>query len=315
MEGSKLAGISGVILSAGKGSRIDPFNAHFPKPLLPIGNKPIMEHHLDLFKSIGIRRVHVVVGHLMDRIINQFGRGSELGMDIQYVEQQQILGIAHAVGRIESRVEGPFLLCLGDIFFLTKNFEKLVQRYERGDVAAVLAVKEEESVESVKRNFTVETDKKGYVTRVVEKPRAPRTLIKGCGIYLFGPEIFDAIRRTPRTALRDEYEITSSIQLLIEDGYRVATEPVIDWDLNVTFPSDLVDGNIAWLKRQGMNNLVDPTARIDSSVTLDKCIIGANVQISGPRRLSQSVVLPKTHLLPGEDLHRCLVSGDLIARC
>ncbi|HMS17561.1 MAG TPA: nucleotidyltransferase family protein [Planctomycetota bacterium] len=307
--------ITGVILSAGKGSRIDPFNAHFPKPLLPIGNKPIMEHHLDLFKSIGIKQVHIVVGHLMDRIINQFGRGSELGMDIQYVEQEHILGIAHAVGRIESRVDGPFLLCLGDIFFLTQNFHRLVERYQRGDVAAVLAVKEESSVEPVKRNFTVETDEDGYVKRVVEKPRSPRTLIKGCGIYLFGPEIFDAIRRTPRTALRDEYEITNSIQLLIEDGYKVATEPVIDWDLNVTFPSDLVDGNLAWLDRLGVENLVDPTAQISGAVDLHQCIIGRGVHIQGPRRLSQSVVLPHTILQPGEDLHRCLVSKDLIARC
>lgn len=307
--------LAGVILSAGKGSRIDPFNAHFPKPLLPVGNKPIMEHHMDLFRSIGITDVHVVVGHLMDRIINHFGRGGDLGLNIRYVEQEQILGIAHAVGRIEPRVDGPFLLCLGDIFFLTSRLERLVERYGRGDVAAVLAVKEEETAEPVKRNFTVETDGQGYVAKVVEKPRSPRTLIKGCGIYLFGPEIFDAIRRTPRTALRDEYEITNSIQLLIEDGYRVAAEPVIDWDLNVTFPSDLLDGNIAWLERQGLRNLVDPAASVAPDVVLDQCIVGAGARLLGPRRLAQCVVLPGTRLAGGGDLHRCLVSGEIIARC
>ena len=307
--------LTGVILSAGKGSRIDPFNAHFPKPLLPVGNKPIMQHHLEMFRDLGIQQTHIVVGHLMDRIINYFGRGTEMGLDIQYVEQEHILGIAHAVGRIEPKVDGPFLLCLGDIFFLTKELGRLVERYEQGDVAAVLAVKEETSPEPVRRNFTVETDDEGFVTRVVEKPRNPRTLIKGCGIYLFGPEIFDAIRRTPRTALRDEYEITNSIQILIDDGHKVVTEPVIDWDLNVTFPGDLLDGNIAWLDRMGMDNLIDPTAMVDENVSLDRCIVAPRAQLKGPRRLSQTVILPDTVLDAGEDLHRALVSHDLIARC
>ena len=105
----------GVILSAGKGSRIDPFNAHFPKPLLPIGNRPIMGHHLETYRGLGITKCCVVVGHLMDRIINHFGRDANAGLDIRYVEQNDILGIAHAVGQVEPYVDGPFLLCLGDI--------------------------------------------------------------------------------------------------------------------------------------------------------------------------------------------------------
>jgi len=305
----------GVILSAGKGSRIDPFNAHFPKPLLPIGNRPIMGHHLELFRSLDIKRCCIVVGHLMDRIINEFGRGSSVGLDIQYVEQQQILGIAHAVGQVEPWVDGPFMLCLGDIFYLASDMARMVERYKRGDVSAVLAVKEEESPEPVRRNFTVELDDHGFVTRVVEKPRNPANLLKGCGIYLFGPEVFDAIRRTPRTALRDEYEITSSIQIMIDAGLKVAVEPVIDWDLNVTYPGDLVDGNIAFLERTGQDNLIDPTAKIGEGVVLERCVVGARANLAGPRKLRDSVVLADGQLGPGEDLHRTLVSQDLVSRC
>jgi len=305
----------GVILSAGKGSRIDPFNAHFPKPLLPIGNRPIMGHHLELFRSLGVERCCVVVGHLMDRIINHFGRGGDAGLDIQYVEQDKILGIAHAVGRAEPHVDGPFILCLGDIFYLSSEMERMVARYRRGDVAAVLAVKEENDVAAVKRNFTVELDADGYVTRVVEKPREPANNLKGCGIYVFGPEIFDAIRRTPRTALRDEYEITNSIQILIDDGHKVAVESVIDWDLNVTFPGDLVDGNIAYLNHKDADNLIDPSAHVAEGVTLSRCVIGAGARVTGSGKLRDTVVLANSVVEVNQDLHRALVSGDLISRC
>lgn len=305
----------GVILSAGKGSRIDPFNAHFPKPLLPIGNRPIMGHHLETYRGLGITKCCVVVGHLMDRIINHFGRDANAGLDIRYVEQNDILGIAHAVGQVEPYVDGPFLLCLGDIFYLAKDIDRLVTRYEQGDVAAVLAVKEEDDPDIVRRNFSVEVDDDGFVARVVEKPREPASLLKGCGIYLFGPEVFDAIRRTPRTALRNEYEITSSIQILIDDGHKVAVEPVIDWDLNVTFPGDLLDGNITYLRHLGLDNLIDETATIEDGVTLTRCVVGAGARVKGPGKLADCVVLPGTVVDAGQDLRRALVSPGLVSRC
>jgi dTDP-glucose pyrophosphorylase len=307
-----LTSITGVVLSAGKGTRIDPFNAHFPKPLLPVGNRPIMGHHLQRFRELGIRRAVVVVGHLMDRIINHFGRGSDYGLQIRYVEQDRILGIAHAVGMVEAHVEGPILLCLGDIFYWAADLERMVTRYRQGDVAGVLAVKEETDPATVRRNFSVEVDGSGLALRLVEKPRSPRSLLKGCGIYVLGPEIFDAIRKTPRTALRDEYELTTSLQILIDDGLRLAVEPVVTWDLNITFPRDLLEGNLAYLRAVGAENLVDPTARVEGSVRLEGCVVGARCVLEGPRMLRHCVVLPDTRLAPGEDLVRAIVGGELV---
>lgn len=305
----------GVILSAGKGSRIDPFNAHWPKPLLPIGNRPIIGHHLDIFRSLGITRTVLVVGHLMDRIINHFGRGESEGLDIRYVEQQQTLGIAHAVGRVEPLVEGPILLCLGDIFYLTHDIARLVERYRRGDVAAVLAVMDEPDVASLRKNFSVEVGADGYVSRVVEKPRTPKTRLKGCGIYLFGPEIFDAIRKTPRTALRDEYELTTSLQILIDDGLKMAAERVVDWDLNVTFPKDLLLGNLHWLKHAKKDCEVHPTARVHSSAKVIRSVIGSGAVIPTGAHLEDSVVLPDTTLPVDEPILRAICSPETIIRC
>lgn len=308
-----MSGLTGVILSAGKGSRIDPFNAHYPKPLLPVGNRPIIGHHLDRLVALGCREACLVVGHLMDHIINYYGRGDAAGIPIRYVEQDQTLGIAHAAGKAEPFVDGPMLLCLGDIFYLTTRLERIVERYARGDVAAVLAVMEDKDPASMRKNFSVEVGADGYVSRVVEKPRSPRSTLKGCGIYLFGPEIFDAVRKTPRTALRDEYEITTSIQILIDDGYKVAAEPVIDWDLNVTFPKDLLAGNLQWLRHTGADNLVDPTATIHPGAKLVRAVVGAGVVVDQPVVVEDSVVLPRS--VVSEDLKRAIVSRELVIRC
>ena len=304
----------GVILSAGKGTRIDPFNTQYPKPLLPIGNLPILAHHMEAFRRLGIRKVYVVVAHLMDRIINHFGRHAH-GLDISYVEQPQILGIAHAVGRVEALVQGPFMLALGDIFYLAPDLERMVERYREGDVAAVLAVKEEISADPVRKNFTVDLAPDGTVSRVVEKPINPTNLLKGCGIYLFGPEIFDAIHRTPRTALRDEYEITTAIQLMIDAHQKVVADAVIDWDLNVTFPKDLLEGNLRYLKHLGIGEMVAESAVISEQISIENCVIGADVELRGQARLRDCVLLPGTQLSLENDLHRSIVSKDLLIQC
>ena len=98
------------------------------------------------------------------------------------------------------------------------------------DPAVAGAVKREPDLQAIKRNFIVMTEPDGKVTRVIEKPRHPRTDLKGCGIYLFDPAFFDAVRRTPRTAMRNEYEITDSIQIFIDDGYRVVGINLYDDD-------------------------------------------------------------------------------------
>jgi NDP-sugar pyrophosphorylase family protein len=305
----------GVILSAGKGSRIDPFNTQYPKPLLPVGNIPILGHHLNRLKAVGVSDVKIVVGHLMDHIINHYGRGSEVGMAIQYVEQHQTLGIAHAVSKVEPHVHGPILLCLGDIFYLTSGLDRMVARYRAGDVAAVIAVMEDHDAASLRKNFSVELDAAGYVRRVVEKPRQAPTHLKGCGIYLFGPEVFDAIHKTPRTALRDEYEITTTIQIMIDDGLRVAAEPVVEWDLNVTFPKDLLAGNVHYLAHIGQDNVVDPSARIHPGATLARSVIGKDVVIDAPIRIDESVILPGSRVTGTEDLRKTIVSREIVIRC
>ena len=305
----------GVILSAGKGSRIDPFNAHYPKPLLPIVNKPIIEHQIEQMKDLGIRDVIIVVGHLKELVQEHFGDGSRLGVSVRYVEQRQTLGIAHAVMQLEQHIESPFLLFLGDIFYVPKGLESMVGAFESGGVSAVLAVKREDDPTAIHKNFSVTVDDKLRVSKVVEKPRYLVNNLKGCGMYLFGPEIFDAIRQTPRTAMRDEYELTTSIQIFIDDGYWVKAAEVVDWDYNITLPWDLLDCNRKYLRQTGARNAVADSAVVHSGCVLDGAVIGERVTITSPIRITNSILLPDTRVEGRDDLEDCILSREIKIRC
>lgn len=305
----------GVILAAGKGSRIDPFNAHYPKPMLPIVNKPIVEHQLGYMRDLGIRDVVIVVGHLKEIIQEYFGDGSRLGMRIRYVEQRQMLGIAHAVMQLEPHVDRPFLLFLGDIFYVPKELDRMIGLFEEKELSGVLAVKEENDPRSIQKNFSVSLAPDGRVTKVVEKPRYLVNNLKGCGMYLFALELFDAIRQTPRTAMRDEYELTTAIQILIDSGYGLGAVDVVDWDYNITFPSDLLDCNFKVLAQAGQRNAVAESARLADGVRLEGAVIGERVVVDEPITIATSIVLPDTHVRGTEPLESCIVSQDVRIRC
>ncbi len=286
-----MSDITGIILAAGKGSRMQPFSDFCPKSVLPIMGRPIVVHQLEMMHRLGIKRVVIVVGHLGYQLVNAVSRSPVASqLQIDYVDQKETLGIAHALGTLEAHVQDASLMFLGDIYFITDRLTEMIQMYRDNEVGAVLAAKVEDDPKAVSRNFAIYENQDGAVTRVIEKPRHARTRLKGCGLYLFGPEIFDAIRRTPRTAMRDEYEITDSIQILINDGVGVRTARVIDDDLNLTVASDLLAINMAELERAGQDSLVAQGTDVPPTVALNRCTVGQQVRFEGPARLERCVL-------------------------
>jgi NDP-sugar pyrophosphorylase family protein len=307
--------VVGVILAAGKGNRIQPLSMHYPKPLLPVCNKPIIQHQLEDMKQAGIAEVIIVVGHLADQIIAHFGDGASLGLKIRYVEQQEALGIAHAVAQLENIVSTPFLLSLGDIFIVPRRLESMVTMFWQRKAGAILAVKPETDPAAIQRNFAVVLHASGTVTRVIEKPRYIPSNLKGCGIYLFDLAIFDAIRRTPRTAQRDEYEITNSIQILIEDGFPVYPAEVVEWDMNVTYPCDLLTCNQRQLARMGLDSLVAPTAELHSGVQVHGSVIGEHVKIAQPITIERSLIFADVTIEESANFSDRLIAPGLAIGC
>ena len=306
------APVLGVILAAGKGTRIDPFSQRYPKPILPVLGKPLIQHQIECMREVGVRRVIVVIGHLGFEIVRALNDGPDLGVAIEFIEQGPPLGIAHAVTKLEELVDRSFMLFLGDIFLLHDDLSRMLAMLGPQDVRGVLAVKDEPSTEAIRRNFVVLEDTEGFVKRVIEKPRYPTSRLKGCGLYVFDPIFFDAVRNTPRTAMRDEYEITDAIQIFIDYGHRVRAARVIRDDLNLSYPADLLDIN---LKLLGDRNHIGQRVRLAPGCTVERSVIMDGVTVEQPIAVRESLIFPGVTVSGSSDLRRVIVIPDQVIEC
>lgn len=229
----------GAILAAGRGSRMGSRFDWLPKPLVPICGRPLIAHQMAILGRTGIRRIHVVVGHRKDRVIDYLETvGPPLELDISWVEQRELRGPGHALLGLEPVIRGPFVLFLGDIFILPLAFGDLAAPIVAGRRDAVLGVAEETDTARLALNYRVETDAFGTVERLIEKPRTPAPALKGTGVYAFGPAIFEAVRATAPGEL-GEIGITDAIQTLVDRGGSVGTAAVSRWDINLTRSDDV----------------------------------------------------------------------------
>lgn len=289
-----------------------PFGENVPKPIAPVCNKPLLAYQLEHMRGLGIEDVIIVIGHLGERIREALGDGSAYGVQLQYVEQKERLGLAHAVGQLEPHINRPFLLMLGDIYFDVEDLGSMITIFEETRSAAVLAVKEEPDSEAIKRNFSVILNDDRSVRRVIEKPRKVPNRLKGCGLYLFDDRIFEAVRRTPRTAMRDEYELTDSIQILIDYEYPVQVAEVVLWDINLTFIGDLIRCCTHELEKTGRTSVVGENCSIAEGVELINTVVGNNVRIENPVRLTDCVVLDHAVVSSTSPLSRAVISAEAI---
>ena len=306
---------SGVLLAAGKGSRMAAFSSHIPKPMLPVGNKPLLVHQIEMLREVGITDIVVLIGHKGFEIARVLGDGSSLGVHLTYVEQTETLGIAHAVGQLENAVEKPFLMFLGDIYFVAKDIDGMFEQFERQAGGAVLATKIEEDPLAIRRNYSVQLEEGGRVVRVVEKPRHVSNKLKGVGLYLFDLTIFDAIRRTPRTAMRDEYEITEAIQVLINDGEHVSAVNAVYDDVNLTYPADLLRVNLQLAQKNPDGNLIADDAEVHPSAILSNTVVGPGARVSSGAVMSNCVVFEKAVVAADSHFSNVIITREKVVGC
>jgi dTDP-glucose pyrophosphorylase len=304
---------AGVILAAGRGLRMESLGDAFPKALLPVGNEPVINHHLRQLRDLGVRDVHVVVGYRADDVLRAVGDGREVGLRIHYVLQEAPSGSAHALGRLRGQLRSSFLLLLGDYFLCAENATRLLRRLATGEAA--IAAKRERDRRLIQEACELSVDEDGRVLTITEKPVAPSGNLKGCGFYAFPLNFLDAVARTPRTALRDEYELTTALDLYVQQGSRLFAEDVLTWDFNLTRPRDLLDCNLRWLDRLGVTEFVAPTATLRGRAELCRAIIGDDARVQGAVRLEDVVVFPGTDLRGRGILARALVTPRGVIPC
>jgi UDP-N-acetylglucosamine diphosphorylase/glucosamine-1-phosphate N-acetyltransferase len=287
-----------VILAAGEGNRMRPLTFTRPKVMLPLANRPILEHLLVAAAAAGIKEYVFVVGYHNEQVRSYFGSGDRWGVNISYITQQERLGTADAVRRVKALVDGNFLVMNGDAVISRKDIIKMAGR--NGNIIGVKEVAE------VSQLGVVEI-KGRYLKNIYEKSKQPPSSIGNTGIYVFTSDIFGAIEQTPKS-VRGEYEITSSLQIMLEQGYKIACHKIGCW-LDCSYPWDLLAANESLLGRVEANNLgeIEDNVVIKGNVSLGAgttirsgcyivgpVIIGSNCDI-GP----QSYIRPFTSIGDG----------------
>lgn len=223
-----------VVLAAGRGTRMGPLTQNRPKVMLPIANKPVLSHVILSARDAGIKEFVLVVGYRGEIIEQYFGDGSEFGVSIEYAFQERQSGTADAVSKAEKFVDDRFLVLNGDVIVSPQHIKKLVRQSGEAVLTAI-------QVENPS-DFGVLEVSDGRVLRIIEKPQNPPTNLANTGIYVFSLKIFDAIKRTKLSA-RKEYEITDSLQLLIDEGADVGYLTLSGNWLDIGKPWELLDAN------------------------------------------------------------------------
>lgn len=301
----------GVILAAGEGHRMGEISAHYAKPVLPICSVPLIAAHLRMLAAVSIKRVVVVVGHQRDKVVETARASCPDELELQFVDQTERLGIAHALNETRELTEGcNLVVVLGDTHFIPADLNLGLNRLtsEADDsVAGVLSVRRVKAPEMIRRECTVRFDVDGRLVEIQEKPVQPFNELKPCGIYFFSPAIFEAIEMTLPSALRGEVEITDSIQTLVELGYTVTGAPTVEWDRNINYPGDLLISNLVELRRRGRESLIEPDAKFHEDAEVRESVIGRNVRIDSPAKLLRTLVLDSAVVEEHGDYIDCVI--------
>ena len=186
--------IQAVILAGGLGTRLRPYTFLLPKPMLPVGPKPIMEHILEWLKKGGITHVVVSTGYLGKMLQEYFGDGSEWGMKIVYATSPRPMGTAGQLKAAESKIRGRFVCVYGDAL-LDFDLRKALEFHEAKKAAATMVLMKYST--EMKYGF-METDRHGRLTEWKEKPRISGYINVGCYVmersflgYIPGGKVYE----------------------------------------------------------------------------------------------------------------------------
>ncbi len=281
--------MKGLILSGGKGTRLQPITHTSAKQLVPVANKPVLFYGIEAMAEAGIENVGIIIApETGDEIRAAAGDGSRFGVRITYVEQDAPLGLAHAVLTAEEYLDSePFVMYLGDNL-LQGGITELVQSFRSSRPDALILLTPVPDPE----NFGVAELDGTRVLRLVEKPPEPATNLALVGVYMFTAGIHDASRAITPSA-RGELEITDAIQYLVDRGRRVEPHIVRGWWKDTGRLDDMLEANRLILDRieprvEGELNqsqcdgrvVVEPGARLERTSVRGPAIIGAGAQLT-----------------------------------
>jgi glucose-1-phosphate thymidylyltransferase len=291
-----------VVLAAGEGRRCRPLTLTRSKVMLPVANKPILEHVINALAKNDVQDVILIVGYEKERVMDYFGDGGEFGVKIRYIEQKAQIGTAHAILKARDSI-GPenetFLVVNGDNIIEPNTIRDLLK--SAGGDATVLACKKENAT-----GYGVIVVDGQRIKKIVEKPQHIVSHLINTGIYLFRPQIFEIIERTPLTHT-GEYAITDTLQIMIDEGMQVMMANTFsDW-LDAPYSWDLLKANpivLGEFEQDLQKGTIEEGAVVKGSVSIgSNTTIRSGCYIVGPVVIGDNcdigpnaVILPSTSI-------------------
>ncbi|GGG11808.1 glucose-1-phosphate thymidylyltransferase [Paenibacillus albidus] len=307
--------MKGLILCAGRGTRLQPSTYTKPKCMLPVNGEYILVSIIKKLVASGINEIGIVVSPSQGEIREIIGDGGEWNATLTYLLQEQPKGLADAVKSAQSFVaDSPFLLMLGDNLY-EGELTPLIQSLDTDKSAAAILLQQVKDP----RQFGVAVIEGGQIVNLVEKPRHPQSNLAIVGVYALTAAIWPAMDRlTPSP--RGEYELTDAIQLLIAEdkhvAYSVTTAQFFDVGTHERWleanrhrmdhdPHNFVepfgyDPSVQWI----------PPVRVDPSARVMNSVIGPYVYI-GPNSVVEDCILTNSILMDRVTLSRIHAEGSV----
>jgi len=263
--------MKGLVLVAGRGTRLRPITHTLPKHLIPLAGKPMMQYSIEHLVEAGVKNIGIVVGYLREKIMNHFGNGDKFDANFEYIVQEPQMGIAHAIAVSRDYIlDEPFVVYLGDNI-LGEGITRFKKEFESSDDDALIIL----AYTRDPTRFGVVELKDGKVVRLVEKPKIPPSNYALVGVYFFREPVFEAIKHL-KPSWRGELEITDAIQWLIDNGYKVSYRITKRWWKDTGKPKDLLEA--LYLLLDTLEEDIKGKISIDAEV-LGRVHIGKDTEI------------------------------------
>mgnify|MGYP001248019646 FL=1 len=307
-----------VILAANRSTRLSPFIETRCKPMIRIAGEYILENTICFLKEAGIHDIVLVVNHQQDLIRQYFGSGQTLGVNLEYVVQDELKGIGHALSLCRSSLEKkPFLLVYGDVMTDYNPFLSILQTYSETDREVALIALPESS----KEFGNVYLDHEMKISRLVEKPQANQANYVFAGMFVLFPKIFERLAENQNDIFRSYEQLIASSGLqacLWEKGWIDMIHPWHILDANRMLMSSWqtaeIDSTVKLLGHVHLEGAVriGPDVTIESGTVLKgPCYIGSNSYVGNNSLIRNfSAIGPDSMVGYGSELKNCVLFGN-----
>ncbi|MED5483551.1 MAG: sugar phosphate nucleotidyltransferase [SAR324 cluster bacterium] len=307
-----------VVLAANRSTRLSPFIETRCKPMIRIAGQYILENTICFLKEAGIHDIVLVVNHQQDLIRQYFGSGQTFGVNLEYVVQDELKGIGHALSLCRSSLEKkPFLLVYGDVMTDFNPFLSILQTYSETDREVALIALPESS----KEFGNVYLDHEMKISRLVEKPQANQANYVFAGMFVLFPKIFERLAENQNDIFRSYEGLIASTGLqacLWEKGWIDMIHPWHILDANRMLMSSWqtaeIDSTVKLLGHVHLEGAVriGPDVTIESGTVLKgPCYIGANSYVGNNSLIRNfSAIGPDSMVGYGSELKNCVLFGN-----